>query len=66
MRTPALISTSRQDPHRTEDLADRLAELLVAEYRRRHPQRNQQDLPTTVGSPSGLNHAEQASAPEDR
>lgn len=56
MRTPVLIPTSRQDPHRTEALADALAELLVAEYRRRHPQHNQQDLAATVVSPSGPNH----------
>jgi len=56
VRTPVLTCAPRQDPNLAEALADGLAELLVAEYRRRHPQRNQQDLAATVDSPSGLNH----------
>lgn len=55
MRTPVLTHAPQQDPHMAEALADGLAELLVAEYRRRHSQHNQQDLPATVASPSGLN-----------
>jgi len=58
VRTPVLIHTSRQDPDRTEALADALAELLVSEYRRRHPQHNQQDQVSTVASPRGINHAD--------
>lgn len=56
MRTPISSHTSRQDPDLTEELANGLAELLVQEYRRRHPQHNQQDLAATVGAPSGPNH----------
>lgn len=62
MRTPVLTHTSQQDPHRAEALADGLAELLVAEYRRRHSQHNQQDLAETVVPPSGPNHTEQGAA----
>lgn len=56
MRTPVLTRTSQQDLHRAEELANGLAELLVAEYRRRHSQDNQQALAATVASPRGFHH----------
>lgn len=52
MRTPISTRSSRQDPDRAEALADGLAELLVAEYRRRnprYPQHNQQGLTVMDG-----------------
>lgn len=59
MRTPVLIHT-REDRDSASALSDALAELLVAEYRRRHSQDNQQALAATVASPRGINHLDNA------
>lgn len=59
MRTP-VHAMPPQRPDLVEALADGLAELLVSEYRRRHPPRNQQVLGATVETSRGINHLDDA------
>lgn len=63
MRTP-VAHTSRQDPQLTEELANGLAALLVAEYRRRQVQHSQPVGGLTVASPRRHNHTDDESADE--
>ena len=59
MRTP--VPTHAPAPSdQQQELAERLASLLVAEWKARHPQvpQDQQIVNLTVGSPSGLNHSD--------
>lgn len=56
MRTPQPTQSPITQRELTEQLADGLAALLVAEFRARHPEYFQQDRVPTVVSPSGLNH----------
>lgn len=68
MRTPVPQTSIAQGEltEQTEQLAGGLAQLLVAEYRRRHPQHNQHDLAGTVVSRRGLDHTEPADREAER
>jgi hypothetical protein len=55
MRTPA-PQTQAAQLELLEQLADGLSQLLVAEFRLRHSQHNQENPAATVGSRRGTHH----------